>query len=331
MAAQPWEDFIREWGLQKEKSRIFGWVNGFFITFGLQLGTMRLHVFLPPAPEAPNPEGQGDALRGAEAVLALESDIKAYGLSRISTWNQGSSIGIMLRGNTKTFKMLGAYITGATAKLAALFPAAQKTCAHCQAPLTGPGVPVRIRWDIFPMHDHCADALAAEAAWHKEPPKGRLLPGILGAALFALAGAVPWAAVYALGYMTSLVGILIGFLINKGYDLLGGRQSRAKVAVVLLFIFLSVALGHAAGMTYHISKTYDELTAGLPRDGIISRLEFVRLTWEELLRPQGEALGEMIRDYGLGVFFALLGCSGTLLQVLRNTAPAKPKRLTATV
>ena len=157
--------------------------------------------------------------------------------------------------------------------------------------------------------------------------------GILGAALAAIVGAIPWAAVYALGYVASVTGILIGYLVSKGYDLLHGRQGRAKIAVVLLCVLLSVALGQIAGTSYDIANAYDKLVAGLTKyqTMTLTKMEFIFWSWENVILVEAEALQEVLSNFGLGVFFALLGCLGMFQQLIRDTAPKRPKRLTATM
>ncbi len=70
-----------------------------------------------------------------------------------------------------------------------------KVCSHCAKAMDHDEIPVLIREDVFPMHDHCADETAIKEAWHTDMPKGSLPFGIMGAAIAAIVGAIPWAIV----------------------------------------------------------------------------------------------------------------------------------------
>ena len=46
-----------------------------------------------------------------------------------------------------------------------------------------------------------------------------------------------------LGYVASVVGLLIGWLAEKGYNLLHGKQGKAKVLILILAVIFGVLLG----------------------------------------------------------------------------------------
>ncbi len=76
--------------------------------------------------------------------------------------------------------------------------------------------------------------------------EGSVLRGLLGALIGAILGAVIWGAV---GLLTqrvfSLIGVLLGFLTAKGYELLKGREGVIKIVIVVICVILSVVLGEA--------------------------------------------------------------------------------------
>jgi hypothetical protein len=106
-----------------------------------------------------------------------------------------------------------------------------------------------------------------------------------------------------------------------------------KIAVVLLFILLSVALGQIAGMSYQLSQLYDETKAGLKEyeEMAYSKTDAICLFWTEDVWADAAASREILSNFGLGVFFALLGCIQMFRQLARDTAPKKPKRLDASL
>jgi len=80
----------------------------------------------------------------------------------------------------------------------------------------------------------------------EQQQEGSILRGLLGALIGAILGAVIWGAV---GLLTqrvfSLIGILLGFLTAKGYELLKGRDGVVKIVIVVICVILSVVLGEA--------------------------------------------------------------------------------------
>ena len=335
MAGASWKDIAQEKGLAFQNKAIFGWLNGYYITLRLIFNVFRLHVYLPAPQDLTDQTGteeqrlKADSIR-ADAARVLEDTLKEFKLARIRTINEGQSAGVEFRGNIKLTKRFGDFLEAATGKLAEHSIPTARVCCQCSKAMDHDEVPVLIREDVFPMHGHCADATTLTEAWDSKQ-KGSLLLGILGAALAAVVGAVPWAVVYCLGYMASIFGILIGFLVNKGYDLLHGRQGRVKIAVVLLFVLLSVAIGQLAGTSYQLSQLYDETKAELKvyEEMAYSKTDAIYLFWTEDLWADADTSHEILSNLGQGVFFALLGCFQMFRQLARDTAPKRPKRLDA--
>jgi hypothetical protein len=333
MAGKTLKEVAKEKGLAFQSKAIFGWLNGYYITLRFFLDVIRLHVYLPAqqAAEEQSAKEEQHSINSArtEAVLALEDTLKEFKLARVRTINEGQSVGIEFRCNARFLKHLGEFMDTATRKLAENSIPTARVCSQCAKVMDHDEVPVLIKEDVFPMHDHCADDINRQEAWDGSKQKGSLLPGILGAAMAAIAGAIPWALVFALGYMASIVGILIGLIVSKGYDLLHGRQGRVKIAVVLLFILLSVALGQVAGTSYQLSQYYDETKAGLSQyeEMAYSKTDAILLFWKEDVWSDSETMREILSNFGLGVFFALLGCFKMFRQLARDTAPKRPRRL----
>lgn len=336
MAKNLWKDIAFEKGLTFQDRAVFGWLNGCYITLTMVWDVLHFHVYLPCGTADDDPASQEEkqrqnALLRAEAVRALENTVAEFKLTRVRSFSGDQSANVEFRGTLKKMKRLGDFLESATARVAALGIAAGKTCSYCHKAIEYGEVPVKIKENIFPMHDSCADEAERQAVWTPEPQKGSLPMGILGAALAAVIGAIPWAAVLAMGYITSIVGILIGFLVSKGYDLLHGRQGRVKIAVVLFFVVLSVALGQVAGDSYYASKYYDEAKAGLKsyQTMMYTKAEALAIYWTEDLWASPEAMKATFSNFGMGVFFALLGSFGMFRQLARETAPQKPRRITS--
>ena len=73
-----------------------------------------------------------------------------------------------------------------------------------------------------------------------------------------------------MGYVASIVGILIGFFASKGYDLLGGKQKKAKLLIILAVTILSVLAGTMGAYLFEIVRLINvgELAGYLPSDAV---------------------------------------------------------------
>lgn len=97
------------------------------------------------------------------------------------------------------------------------------------------------------MHQSCAEKakhdIAGENERRAQEDTGSYLTGAIGAFLGAVLGAVVWAVVLLGGYVASLVGLLIGWLSDKGYRLAHGKNGKGKIAILIVMIILGVVIG----------------------------------------------------------------------------------------
>lgn len=140
--------------------------------------------------------------------------------------------------------------------------------------------------------------------------KGSVIGGIIGALVGALIGAALWAAVGIMGYIASIVGFVIAFLADKGYDLLKGRQGVVKIIVLILCVVLAVAAGTLGTYVWMSHDVYQEELASLPefqKAFVISEQEFMM----EIFSDQ-EVQSEMLKDGGLGLLYGFMGSFGLI-------------------
>lgn len=130
-------------------------------------------------------------------------------------------------------------------------------CSHCGMPLTDSQW-VMVSGICYHVHKGCADAMERVIAQSNEEEKqnrtGSYVSGTIGALLGAVLGAAVWALVLFIGYVASIVGLLIGWLSNKGYDLLGGRKGKGKVAILIVAVIFGVLLGTIAADVISIAQ-----------------------------------------------------------------------------
>ena len=138
----------------------------------------------------------------------------------------------------------------------------------------------------------------------------------MGALIGAALGAVVWAIVLNMGYVASIVGLLIGFLAEKGYTLLHGKKGKGKVAILIVAVVAGVVLGTFGSDVFTLvsmigsGETY--LTYGdIPQFLIM------------LLREDPEYTSAVVSNILMGLLFAGLGVFALLRRAGNEVADMK--------
>lgn len=147
--------------------------------------------------------------------------------------------------------------------------------------------------------------------------KGSVITGFIGALLGAAIGAVAWAAVGMMGYIASIIGFVIAFLADKGYDLFKGRQGTVKMVILIICVVLAVAAGTLGTAVWQIHNEYTEQINALTdlekkMYDIMTEGEFMK----EILMDS-EVQTSLIKDSALGLVFGILGSFG-LISAAKN-------------
>ncbi len=187
-------------------------------------------------------------------------------------------------------------------------------CTECGCELAD-GKWVLVNGIAYHLHDSCAQKAQREVEAdnaQRAEAEGSYLMGTLGAFLGASLGAVAWGLVLYLGYVASLVGLVIGFLAEKGYNLLKGKQGKAKVLILILAVIFGVLLGTLAADAIALMEMIGsgELT-GLAAADIPAFIVYLFL-------DNPEYRSATISNIGMGLLFAALG----VFALLRNTGKA---------
>jgi len=145
-------------------------------------------------------------------------------------------------------------------------------------------------------------------------------PGALGAFLGGLIGSVPWAFVYHMGYFVAWLGLVIGFLAKKGYELLGGKKGIGKIWIVCGATVFGVALGNVLPDFYEFAK--------LINSGEIPGKTY----WDipALYKDWAASYGlwpAILKNLALGLLFGLLGLSSLFKEMAAevNTKLLQPQ------
>lgn len=192
-------------------------------------------------------------------------------------------------------------------------------CSECGMPITS-GCWKLIDGIAFHMHDACArrtlDNISHEEQERKNADEGNYLTGAVGALLGASLGAVVWAIVLNLGYVASLVGLLIGWLAEKGYTLLKGKQGKAKIAILVLAIIFAVILGTFGADVLTLVQMINDNETYLTMGDIPAAIVM-------LLTENEEYRTGVLANIGQGLLFAGLGVIGILMQANKDVSGTK--------
>ena len=125
------------------------------------------------------------------------------------------------------------------------------SCACCHKPVSEGEPASFVMADGVAMHLHpdCAAALSA-ASPKEDAPKKHIGRGLLGAVLGTLIGMVPWVIITALNWsLVGWLGFVIAFLAKKGYEILGGKPSKAKFPIILICSIVGILLAQMIGQS----------------------------------------------------------------------------------
>lgn len=240
---------------------------------------------------------------------------------RVTEFTVGSQmIVVTFLDNPGTMKRIRAFLDWFLPLLGSFGASGAEICPECGMPI-GQGKWAMVNGIAHHYHIACADRVQRELELSNErrasEDSGSYFTGLLGAVLGSALGAVVWAIVLSFGYIASVVGLLIGFLAEKGYSLCKGRQGKGKIAILILAVVFGVVLGTFLAESYGL---YD-----LIQSGMVPELEITDIpeTIVYLLMNDGEYLGIILKNVGMGLFFAALGAFALLRQTGQNVAGAR--------
>jgi hypothetical protein len=197
-------------------------------------------------------------------------------------------------------------------------------CTECGCEVTA-GKWLLINGVAYYMHESCAERLQRLTQEEEEAESradtGTYFTGFLGALGGSALGAVAWTVVLNLGYVASIVGLLIGWLAEKGYRLFRGKQGKSKVAILALVIILGVLAGTVAADVFTLA-------------GMISRGELPGFVYGDilplmvyLLEEDPEYAGATLSNILTGLLFAALGVWALLRKTGKEVSGTKFKIL----
>lgn len=201
-----------------------------------------------------------EKLNALQASLNSVNLQKDYRVQQLSFATNG--IVIVFLDNPGTMKKIEAFVDWFFPLLTESGAFGADICPECGEPLYTDGVWRKVSGIAGCYHTACAEKISQELVDEQEAKEqadtGTYVSGAVGALIGALIGAVVWALVLTAGYVASIVGLLIAFLADKGYDLLKGRQGKGKIVALVASVIIGVVGGTVLAEFIGIAKLIGE-------------------------------------------------------------------------
>lgn len=306
--------YAKENGMKVDAGVAYGSLGGFAATLSERAGTKQIlftTVFADP----------GQRMRLMDLIGQTELK-KTYWVQSLEV--QPQHILVVFTDGMGTMKKIRAFADWFLPLLREYGASPVEICTHCGNEITeGPWI--LIEGGAYHFHSACAEAVKnsidAETTRRREEDTGSYGLGLLGALLGAALGAIAWALVLNLGYVASVVGLLIGWLAYKGYDLLHGKQGKGKVPVLILAVIFGVVLGTFASDAFTLVEM---ITGGeLPGMSLTEIPQIIAI----LMAEDAEYRGAVLGNCAMGLLFAALGVWGILRQAGKETGDVQYQEL----
>lgn len=294
-----------KYGWKVHGTAAIGELNGYW--FSISQASKGAHVFIFTSVSG---------LRALEATK-LKSILEDRGadLGIIEVSSSGNSIWLKLRGKGKPEEVEEMASTSIRALAGELsYMGLKPGCNFCDS--EGPLKAYMVSGTAVKICDDCASRLGeleSDGVSERKAGSGSYLTGTLGAASGAVMGAILWILVARLGFVSSLVGLIMAFLAKTGYEMLNGRKGRGKAVIIAVAVFLGVV---GAVFTFYPIEIREALGPELP---FSFWLQTVMIGFVN----DSEVFWLIMKDLGIGLLFAVLGSYGIVSGILKEADGAK--------
>ena len=288
-----------KYGMRVSNGIAYGNLQGFAATLSEGSGYKQI-IFATKFEDAI----QKDALMNAINQVDIQ---RTYRVQKLGISNR--SLHVIFVDQMGTMKKIEAFLEWFIPLLQQHGASGMNVCTECGCEIIA-GSWIGINGTAYHVHTACAEKIRREIAdaeqAQKEQSTGSYAMGALGAFLGAAVGAAAWALMLSIGFIASLVGLVIGWLAEKGYNLLKGKQGKGKIAILILAIIFGVLLGTFATDYFTLLSMVKSgeaywLTAG----EIPSYIVYMLITNSEYLTATISNIVMGLLFAGLGVFALL--------------------------
>lgn len=232
----------KELGFTEGPGLIYGYYSDYLVTFSQMDKELELFV---DAELDESDEEMLDKLR-----LFLKANAPAYNL----TGSSFSNTGISVRVSTKESEALLEFFFIFMNQLKLLHVPGAAYCANCGGEIGDDHVLLKIGSHVHTCDEPCAQKIVSSGkAKAAGKTSKRVLPGILGALLIGLLGAVPYIFLGYKGYTCAPAAFLIPLAVAFGFYLFGGKPGMGKLltCILLPLVLFAVAAAGLLGLSVY--------------------------------------------------------------------------------
>lgn len=287
----------------------YGSMFGYATTLSEGSGYKRIHItttFIEPANQ--------QSLQTAVGTKNLNKEFRVQEINFFDNY-----IDIIFFDNPGTMKKITSFIDYFYPLLDAHEATKANICTECGCEIES-GQWKLVNGAAFYLHSGCAQKVELVIAHAEETRRnedtGSYISGFLGALLGAAFGAVLWAIVLYLGYVAAIVGFLIGWLAEKAYNLLHGKQGKGKIVILLIAVVFGVALGTALGETFLLTNM---INSGELAGFTFSDMPLLLL----ILLADSEYMSIVAGNIVIGLLFAALGVFSLIIKTKNEISGVK--------
>lgn len=129
------------------------------------------------------------------------------------------------------------------------------------------------------------------------------LSGTIGAVIGGIIGVIPWVVIGLLGYISSLSGVAMGWLVKTGYSKARGKLGGAQLAILIITVIVFTYFGIMASQTLFLVQLFMEEGYALSDLYLIEIFKYVVV----LPFTSEPGVGEIWGSIAQGYLFAALG------------------------
>ena len=253
-----------------------------------------------------------EALKSAYELLNDTNIMKDYRISGSTV--SPSAVNITFIDNPGTMKKIIEFVDSFCDGLDSFGAKGANYCSSCGLELCGAGVPALMNDTVYLLHEGCMHRDDEQLNFAKEEMKkeGSAVTGTIGAFIGAIIGAIPWAVAYYFGWFVGWLGFLVGIASKKGYELLNGKESRAKGVAVIIATIFGVVIAESATIMVTMGVSWAQ-------EGYTFSVLDVIYSYVYALASDSETLMLVLKDIALGLVFAALGIWSTIREIFKAT------------
>lgn len=166
------------------------------------------------------------------------------------------------------------------------------------------------------VHKACHEKLENDIEKSVKVRDGNYVTGIVGAIVFGAIGTIPWIIISSAGWIVSILGLVIAYSANFGYNLFKGKKGKVK-SVTLVIVIVSMVI--SASFVTQLYELFNYLgEQGIEDVSLIDGIKFIFA----VLKEDSEFAASFIKNAILGVGFGLAG-SWKVIMASENDVPRK--------